>query len=101
MTMVLFCDNKYAITMSKNYVFHSRIKHIKLKYHYIKEAIDDKEVMIKHVKIGYQLADIFIKALSCDKFVSLKELLRMTNKNIKGSVEINIFMIFMFLYFLC
>jgi hypothetical protein len=84
MTTVLFCDNKSAIAMTKNSVFHSRIKHINLKHHYIREAVEDEEVVIKYVKIGDQLADIFTKALPCDKFVYLRELLEMTNKNIKG-----------------
>jgi hypothetical protein len=70
--------------MSKNSVFHSRTKHIKLKHHYIKEVVEDEEVIIKHVKTGDQLTDIFTEALSCDNFVYLRELLGMTNKNIKG-----------------
>jgi hypothetical protein len=47
--------------------------------------VKDEEIEIKHVKTGDQLTDIFIKALSCDKFIYLRELLRMTNKNIKGT----------------
>jgi formate/nitrite transporter FocA (FNT family) len=69
--------------MLKNSVFHIRTKHIKLKNHYIKETVEDKEVMIKHMKTGDQLTDIFTKAILCDKFVYLRELLRITNKNIK------------------
>ncbi|XP_047335591.1 secreted RxLR effector protein 161-like [Impatiens glandulifera] len=84
MATVLFCDSKSAISMSKNAVFHSRTKHINLKYHYIREAVDDEEVMIKHVKTGDQLADIFTKALPLNKFVYLRDLLGMTNKNIEG-----------------
>jgi Reverse transcriptase (RNA-dependent DNA polymerase) len=72
MATVLFCDNKSVIAMAKNLVFHSRTKHINLKHHYIREAVEDEEVVIKHVKIGDQLADIFTKALSCDKFVYLR-----------------------------
>ena len=84
MATVLFCDSKSTIAMSKNSVFHSRTKHINLKHHYIREAVDDEEVMIKHVKTGDQLADIFTKALPWNKFVYLRDLLGMTNKNIKG-----------------
>lgn len=84
MAAILFCDNKFAIAMSKNSVFYSRTKYINLKHHYIKEAVEDEEIQIKHVKTGDQLADIFIKALPCDKFVYLRELLGMTTKNIKG-----------------
>jgi hypothetical protein len=64
--------------MSKDSIFYSRTKHINLKYHYIREAVEDKKVLIKHVKTRDQLADIFIKALSCHKFVYLRELLGMT-----------------------
>jgi hypothetical protein len=70
--------------MSKNSVFHSRTKHIKLKHHYIKEVVEDEEVIIKHVKTGDQLIYIFTEALPCDNFVYLRELLGMINKNIKG-----------------
>jgi hypothetical protein len=69
MITVLFCDNKYAITMSKNSMFHSETKHINLKHHYIREAVEDEKIEIKHVKTGDQLADIFTKALPCDKFI--------------------------------
>jgi hypothetical protein len=78
--------------MSKNLMFHSRTNHINLKHHYIREAVENEEIKIKHVKTGDQLTDIFTKALLCDKFIYFRELLGMTNKNIKGSVEINIFM---------
>ena len=42
----LLCDNKYAIAIAKNYVFHSRTRHIVVKYHFIKEAILDGVVQL-------------------------------------------------------
>jgi hypothetical protein len=92
MATVLFCDNKFTIIMLKNSVFHSQTKHINFKHYYIRKAVEDEEIEIKHVKIEDQLMDIFTKALTCDKFIYFRELLGMINKNIKGSVEINIFM---------
>jgi hypothetical protein len=79
-----FYDNKSAITISKNSVFHSRTKHINFKHHYIREAVEDEEIKIKHVKTEDQLIDIFTKTFYCDKFVYFRKLLRITNKNIKG-----------------
>jgi hypothetical protein len=55
-----------------------------LKNHYIREAVEDEEIEIKHVKIRDQLTDIFTKTLFCDKFIYFRELLGITNKNIKG-----------------
>ena len=37
-TSDIFCDNKSAVEMVKNPVFHSRTKHIKIKYHFLREA---------------------------------------------------------------
>ncbi|GJV78178.1 phytochrome-interacting factor7 [Tanacetum coccineum] len=36
----LFCDNQNAIHLAKNLVFHGRRKHIKIRYHYIRELIE-------------------------------------------------------------
>jgi hypothetical protein len=33
----LFCDNTSAITISKNYVFHDKTKHMKIKFHAIRQ----------------------------------------------------------------
>ena len=42
----LLCDNKSAIAIAKNYVFHSRTRHIVVKYHFIKETISNGEVQL-------------------------------------------------------
>ena len=42
----LLCDNKSTIAIAKNYVFHSRTRHIAVKYHFIKEAISNGEVQL-------------------------------------------------------
>ena len=44
----VWVDNKSAIALSKNPVQHGRTKHIKVKYHAIREAERLKEVELKH-----------------------------------------------------
>jgi len=44
----IFCDNKFAMALSKNLVFHGRSKHIDIRYHKIWELIVDKEVKINY-----------------------------------------------------
>ncbi|KAH9685807.1 hypothetical protein KPL70_014105 [Citrus sinensis] len=56
-------DNKSAIALSKNPVFHDRSKHIGTRYHFIRECIARKEVQVKYVKSQDQAADIFTKPL--------------------------------------
>ena len=40
-TTLFVCDNKSAITIERNPVFHSRTNHIALKHHFICEAIEE------------------------------------------------------------
>ncbi|GJS08417.1 retrovirus-related pol polyprotein from transposon TNT 1-94 [Tanacetum coccineum] len=60
----LYCDNKSAIALSvipcsKN----SRSKNIDVRYHFIKEQVENGVVELYFVKTEYQLADIFTKSL--------------------------------------
>lgn len=38
------CDNISVIAMSKNLVYHNRAKHIALKFHYIKDVVEENQV---------------------------------------------------------
>ena len=42
--VVIFCDNTSAINISKYPVMHTKTKHIAIKYHYLRELVQDKEV---------------------------------------------------------
>ncbi|RVW84529.1 Retrovirus-related Pol polyprotein from transposon TNT 1-94 [Vitis vinifera] len=80
----LLCDNKSAIAIAKNYVFHSRTRHIAVKYHFIKEAISDGEVQLMYYKSEEQVADIFTKALPLEKLVHFRKLLGVEKHHIRG-----------------
>ena len=41
---IILCDNKSAIDMVKNPVFHGKTKHIKIKFHTIREAEREEQV---------------------------------------------------------
>ena len=43
-TMVVYCDNSSAIDISKNPVQHSKTKHIKIRYHFIRDLVERKIV---------------------------------------------------------
>ncbi|GJU25232.1 hypothetical protein Tco_1163853 [Tanacetum coccineum] len=59
----MYCDNKSAIALCCNNVQHSRSKHIDIRFHFIKEQVDNGVVELYFVITEYQLADIFTKAL--------------------------------------
>eukprot|EP00253_Pinus_taeda_P029735 PITA_29735 len=60
---VIFCDNSSAIGLSKNYVFHKRTKHIDTRFHYIRELVNNGEIVLEHCRTQEQVADILTKPL--------------------------------------
>ena len=59
----LFVDNNSAIALMKNLVFHGRSKHIDIKYHFIRECVERKQIVVKRVCTAEQKADTLTKAL--------------------------------------
>nr|GEY42932.1 hypothetical protein [Tanacetum cinerariifolium] len=64
----MYCDSKATIAISCNPVQHSRTKHIDVRYHFIKEKVEKGIVELFFVETEYQLADLFTKSLSEDRF---------------------------------
>ena len=56
---VVFEDNTSAISISKNQQFHGRTKHIDIKYHYVREQVAAKTILLEYCKSEDMLADIF------------------------------------------
>ena len=76
--VVMFCDNTSAINISKNPVMHSKTKHIAIKYHFVRELVQDKEIRLEYVHTKEQIADIFTKPLRKDAFLYLRVKLGVT-----------------------
>lgn len=73
--VVLCIDNRSAIDLAKNPMFHGRSKHINIRYHFIRECVERGEVVLKHVCTGDQRADIMTKGLATIKFERMRNLL--------------------------
>ena len=58
--MILYCDNTSAINISKNPIMHAKTKHIAIKYHYVRELVEDKQVKMEyiHIKDKLQLSSL-------------------------------------------
>ncbi|GJT29536.1 retrovirus-related pol polyprotein from transposon TNT 1-94 [Tanacetum coccineum] len=65
--ILMYCDNKSAIALSCNNVQHSRSKHIDIRFHFIKEHVENGVIELYFVNTEYQLADIFTKALARER----------------------------------
>ncbi|GJW10840.1 retrovirus-related pol polyprotein from transposon TNT 1-94 [Tanacetum coccineum] len=63
----MYCDNKSAIALCCNNVQHSRSKHIDIRFHFIKEHVENGVIELYFVNTKYQLADIFTKPLARER----------------------------------
>ena len=46
----IYCDNISSIALSKNPVFHGRSKHIEIRYHFIRELVENGDIKMEYCK---------------------------------------------------
>jgi hypothetical protein len=68
----IYCDNTSAISVSKNPVFHSKTKHIPIKYHFLREQLTNQIVQVHYIPTTEQIAYIFTKPLAKTPFEYLR-----------------------------
>lgn len=64
----LYIDNNAALRLTKNPEYHARTKHIDVKYHLIREKVEEGQIDTRRVDTDCNVADIFTKALGGKKF---------------------------------
>ena len=64
----VFCDNQSVIFLAKNQTYHSRTKHIDVKYHCVREIIESSDVLLKKINIRDNPSDMLTKVISGIKF---------------------------------
>lgn len=66
--IVIHYDNTRTVNMSKNLVFHSKTKHIYIKYRMLREKVAKKEIRLEYVSTKEKIVDIFTKPLPKEIF---------------------------------
>lgn len=77
---ILFCDNSSTISVTKDPVIHRRTKHIRIRYHFLRELVNNGDVQVEYCKTEDQMADIFTKPLSGQVFKKNVERLGVQSK---------------------
>ncbi|CAM8933228.1 unnamed protein product [Rhodiola kirilowii] len=68
----IYCDNTSAISVAKNPTHHSKMKHIEIRHHFIRDCVEKDLVSIEFCRTEDQVADIFTKALHREPFERLR-----------------------------
>lgn len=76
---VLYCDNLGAKSLSSNPVFHSRMKHIALSFHFVRQHVQNNVLRVAYVSTEDQLADVLTKPLMRPRFNILTSKLGLTS----------------------
>lgn len=76
---VVFCDNVGATYLSANPVFHSRMKHLALDFHFVRENVRSGALRVTHVSTKDQLADALTKPLPRARFTELMNKIRVVS----------------------
>lgn len=64
----ILCDNNAAISLSEDPLLHDRVKHINIKYHFMREHVQSGELALSYINTQDNIANIFTKALEPKKF---------------------------------
>jgi hypothetical protein len=83
----LYCDSESVIHLAKNSAFHSKTKHIQLRYHFIQSTLEDEHLKLEKIHTSQNPANMLTKGVTRKKLSSLLSFSwssRMKMKNFPG-----------------
>jgi hypothetical protein len=75
---VIHCDNQSCVKLLENPISHDSTKHVEIKYHYICDMVQRKEVRVEYLPTDEQIANVLTKPLAKSKFVYFRDKLGVT-----------------------
>ena len=70
--ILIFYDNTSDISIYKNPMMHSKLKHIPIKFYFLWEQVTEKNIKVEYVGTKEKIADIFTKPLLRETFEYLR-----------------------------
>jgi hypothetical protein len=84
---LILCDNQSCIKMTENPVFHDRLKHIEIRYHYIHNMVQRGALKLQYISMDEQVGDMLTKPLSRVKFEYFRDKLGIVRKDLPQKGE--------------
>ena len=66
-------DSQSAIFLAKNPAYHSKTKHIDVQYHFVRDMVEEKKVLLVKVDTLKNVADELMKSMSTQNFSWCRE----------------------------
>ena len=70
---VVYSDSQSVIHLSKNSTFHSRSKHIYVRYHWIRDVLESKKLYLEKIHTNENVLDMLTKCLPKEKLEACKQ----------------------------
>ncbi|CAL1362597.1 unnamed protein product [Linum trigynum] len=83
----VYSDNLGATYLSSNPVFHSRMKHLALDYHFVRQLVQAGRLQVSYVPTTNQLADALTKPLPATRFLLLRAKIVDTSSVLRGRIR--------------
>ncbi|PON54728.1 hypothetical protein TorRG33x02_301590, partial [Trema orientale] len=86
---MIYYDNIGATYLSVNPVFHSKMKHIAIDYHFVRDHVTSGSFGVSYISTKDQLADVLTKPLARQSFLSLRSKIGISNGStiLRGHIE--------------
>ena len=78
----ILCDNQSCIKMIENPMFHDRLKHIEIRYHFIRDMVQRGALKLQYISTDEQVVDVMTKPLSRVKFEHFRDKLGIVRKDL-------------------
>jgi len=64
---MLYRNSQHVIHLAKNSKFHSKTKHIQLKYHFIRSVLEDGQLKLEKMHTSQNLENMLTKVVTREK----------------------------------
>jgi hypothetical protein len=86
---IIWCDNISVLALASNLIYHAHTKHIEIDYHFVREKVINRDIMLKFISTHDQFANVFTKRLSFARFFLLRSKLMAVSSliSLRGAIR--------------